>query len=97
MMMPSLEHILSAVELPDMLYRAGIRRQLQKRLQIQKKYGDGLNEYVEKLRLSPIAVEVDAANTQHYEVPTTFYDYVLGGTKKYSSGYWPKEEMSLII
>jgi hypothetical protein len=37
----------------------------------------------------PIAVETDAANDQHYEVPAKFYDLCLGPCKKYSSGLWP--------
>ncbi|KAI2508253.1 Mycolic acid cyclopropane synthetase [Fragilaria crotonensis] len=37
----------------------------------------------------PIAIETDAANAQHYEVPAKFYDLCLGPCKKYSSGLWP--------
>jgi cyclopropane-fatty-acyl-phospholipid synthase len=37
----------------------------------------------------PIAIETEAANAQHYEVPAKFYDLCLGPCKKYSSGLWP--------
>ena len=40
----------------------------------------------------PIAIETDAANAQHYEVPARFYDLCLGPCKKYSSGYWPSPD-----
>ena len=43
---------------------------------------------IDKLKASPIAVNTADANTQHYEVPTQFYQYCLGKNLKYSSGYW---------
>lgn len=43
---------------------------------------------IEELKTSPIAIETQAANEQHYEVPTEFYQYCLGKHLKYSSGYW---------
>ena len=45
---------------------------------------------VEELKSMPIAIETDAANDQHYEVPSKFYDLCLGPNKKYSSGLWPE-------
>jgi cyclopropane-fatty-acyl-phospholipid synthase len=47
-----------------------------------------LTEFLGELRESPIAVHTQAANEQHYEVPTRFYQLVLGKHLKYSSGYW---------
>lgn len=37
----------------------------------------------------PVTEWVDAANAQHYEVPTALFELVLGPRLKYSSGYWP--------
>jgi cyclopropane-fatty-acyl-phospholipid synthase len=37
----------------------------------------------------PVTRHADAANDQHYEVPTEFYELLLGPRLKYSSGYWP--------
>lgn len=51
--------------------------------------------HVEMLRNSPIAIETDAANGQHYEVPTRFYELCLGPRLKYSSGYYPAGVQSL--
>jgi cyclopropane-fatty-acyl-phospholipid synthase len=41
------------------------------------------------LASSPVAVDVDEANAQHYEVPTELFQLMLGPHLKYSSGYWP--------
>ena len=50
---------------------------------------------VEELRRSPIAIETAAANAQHYEVPTRFYQLCLGPRLKYSSCYYPNFTESL--
>ena len=36
----------------------------------------------------PIATHTDAANAQHYEVPSAFFDHVLGPQRKYSCCYY---------
>jgi cyclopropane-fatty-acyl-phospholipid synthase len=79
--------------IPDALIRVGIRRLLAERLREEDK-GDPeaqqahLMELVEQLRRSPIAVHTDAANAQHYEVPSEFYHLVLGRHLKYSCCYY---------
>ena len=45
--------------------------------------------FVERLRGSPIAEQVEKANEQHYEVPPEFFRLVLGPRLKYSSCLWP--------
>ncbi len=45
---------------------------------------------VEKLRGSPIALHVEAANEQHYELPAEFFGSFLGRRLKYSACYWPE-------
>ncbi|WP_247870127.1 cyclopropane-fatty-acyl-phospholipid synthase family protein [Methylophaga sp. SB9B] len=47
------------------------------------------------LRKSPIAIETQAANEQHYEVPAEFYQLALGKNLKYSSCYWDDHTISL--
>jgi cyclopropane-fatty-acyl-phospholipid synthase len=79
--------------LPDFLIRMGIRRLLRRRLrdedmQDPELQQQRLTEFLGELRESPIAVHTQAANEQHYEVPTRFYQLVLGKHLKYSSGYW---------
>ena len=45
-------------------------------------------QHVAELRSSPVAISTDEANEQHYELPTRFFERVLGKNMKYSSGYW---------
>ena len=74
---------------PDELIRFGIRRLLAKRLKdVASGYcGDHgpIAHFADSLRSSPLAVETDAANDQHYEVPAEFFQKVLGPRLKYSS------------
>jgi cyclopropane-fatty-acyl-phospholipid synthase len=82
--------------IPDVLIRAGIRRLLGKRLEELARGGeDAKEQYIAELRRSPVAIETDAANRQHYEVPADFYLAVLGPRLKYSSGYWTDEGSTL--
>ncbi|MEO0650553.1 MAG: cyclopropane-fatty-acyl-phospholipid synthase family protein [Planctomycetota bacterium] len=80
--------------MPDALVRVGIRRLCAQRLRLeqqpdpesQRRVLEGL---VEQLRESPIAIHTDAANEQHYELPTAFFQRCLGKRLKYSSCYYP--------
>src|SRR5579872_4106215 len=89
----SLDALLARNVLPDGVVRFGIRRLLRQRLR-QQRYGSleaqtlALQGLVDELRASPIAIETTAANEQHYEVPTRFYQLCLGRRLKYSSGLW---------
>jgi cyclopropane-fatty-acyl-phospholipid synthase len=47
------------------------------------------------LRKSPVAIATDSANVQHYEVPSEFFQRVLGPRLKYSCCYWPRADMTL--
>jgi cyclopropane-fatty-acyl-phospholipid synthase len=79
--------------LPDAVIRHGIRRLLAQRL-VEEDKGDPeaqqahLMRLVETLKESPLAIETEAANQQHYEVPAAFYTKVLGKHLKYSSAYF---------
>lgn len=80
--------------LPDPLLRFGIRRLLAQRLREEDKGSAEaqrahLQALIEELRRSPIAIETAAANEQHYEVPTRFYQLCLGPRLKYSGALWP--------
>lgn len=85
---------------PDWLLRFGIRRLLRERL-AEENRGSAeaqrahLLRLVEELRRSPIAIETQAANEQHYQVPTRFYQLCLGARLKYSSGWWGPQVTSL--
>ena len=75
--------------LPDSLVRMGMRRLMKQRLR-DEGIDDGearskrFNRLVDELRASPIAIETQAANTQHYEVPAAFFHGHLGERLKYS-------------
>jgi len=49
-----------------------------------------LQAFVDELKSLPVAVETDAANEQHYEVPTEYFNLVLGPHRKYSSCLYPE-------
>lgn len=79
---------------PDALLRHGIRRLCEQRL--RDEHADDaaaadarFRALLDELRRSPIAIETDAANEQHYEVPTRFFELCLGKRFKYSSCYYP--------
>ncbi|MFM8471593.1 MAG: SAM-dependent methyltransferase [Limisphaerales bacterium] len=89
-----LDSLLERNLLPDPLLRFGIRRLLAQRLREEDKGSAEaqrahLQALIEELRRSPIAIETAAANEQHYEVPTRFYQLCLGPRLKYSGALWP--------
>ncbi|OCZ66678.1 cyclopropane-fatty-acyl-phospholipid synthase [Achromobacter xylosoxidans] len=80
--------------LPDALLRLGMRRLCAQRL--AQEYAGGIEAWTERdrqliaaLRASAVAIHTDAANTQHYELPTAFFQLCLGARMKYSSCYYP--------
>lgn len=80
--------------IPDFLLRRGIRRLCQQRLQEERganieRAWDRFQSVLHELRNSPLAIETDAANTQHYEVPARFFELCLGKRLKYSSCFYP--------
>lgn len=86
--------------LPDWMIRHGIRRLLRQRLRDEFDHdpeaaGARTQALIDELASSAIAIETDAANEQHYEVPAEFYRLALGPHLKYSSGYWPEGVSSL--
>lgn len=84
---------LEADRVPDWLIRRRIRSLLAQRLAEEDRGNPEaqqahLMQMVQRLRESPIAIHTEAANEQHYEVPTEFYLAVLGKHLKYSSCYF---------
>lgn len=80
---------------PDFLLRWGIRRLLAKRLKQEAARAAQLPLFIEELKRSPIAIHTADANQQHYEVPTAFFQAVLGPRLKYSSGWWDEQTHDL--
>ena len=76
--------------LPDGVVRFAMRRLMAKRLRGEMRGGADTvaarqQRFVAELAASPIAIETQAANTQHYEVPAEFFKLHLGARLKYSS------------
>lgn len=77
--------------LPTWLVRFGIRSLVRKRLESETNALERKKQrLVEQLEGSPLAVDTDAANEQHYEVPADFFKIALGARLKYSCCYWPE-------
>ena len=86
--------------LPDWTIRAGIRRLLGQRLAEEKRPTEPqqfahLQAYIADLSRRAIAENTRAANEQHYEVPTEFYQLCLGPRLKYSGCLYPTGTESL--
>jgi cyclopropane-fatty-acyl-phospholipid synthase len=96
----SLDNLLEKNLLPDPLIRTGIRLMLANKLREEtrpnvEQQKAALLAHVEELKRSPIAIETRSANEQHYEVPTRFFQLVLGPRLKYSSALWAEDINSL--
>ena len=80
--------------LPDRLIRLGIRYLDKKRLTQEdrgapQKQREALEGLIAHMNESPIAMNTQEANAQHYEVPASFFKAVLGKHLKYSGCFWP--------
>lgn len=94
--------------IPDSLIRLGIRLRLRDQIILLEGTDcehDMMNksQIISQLKSMPTAIETEAANEQHYEVPAAFYDLSLGPRKKYSSGLWltkhttfPESEVAML-
>ncbi|WP_240906278.1 class I SAM-dependent methyltransferase [Thermomonas sp. HDW16] len=86
--------------IPDALLRAGIRRMCAQRL--REEHADDPDAaarrnaaLIAELRQSPVAIQTDAANRQHYELPPEFFLRCLGPRLKYSGCYYPTGKETL--
>lgn len=87
------EPLLDKGLIPDPLLRWQIRRRLRARIRHETRgtledRHERFRSFLRELRESPIAIETDAANVQHYEVPARFFELALGPRLKYSGCYW---------
>jgi cyclopropane-fatty-acyl-phospholipid synthase len=75
---------------PDRVVRTAIRVNCARRLRTERRAGEARRRaFVEQLRRSPIAEQVEKPNEQHYELPAEFFELALGPRLKYSCCYWP--------
>ena len=79
-----IDRLLERDLLPDSLVRLGIRRLLAQRLREEGlgEAPEALNRrsdhFARELQDFPIAINTEDSRRQHYEVPTAFYEKVLG-------------------
>ncbi len=102
-----LAHVVSSLiglaergNLPDRIVRAGIRNLLQQRLvQLQRmtpaEAGAWFEDFLQETGAGPIAAVPEKANEQHYEVPSRFFELVLGPHRKYSCCFFDDESVGL--
>jgi len=86
--------------LPDAVIRFGIRRLLAQRLRAETaptpvEQHRRLAAFAADLRTQPIAINTQDSKAQHYEVPTAFYQRVLGPRLKYSCCWFERGDESL--
>jgi len=86
--------------LPDALIRLGVRRLCARRLRAEAAGGAAVQEQrlqhrLALLRAGPLALNTDAANAQHYELPPDFFVQCLGPRLKYSCAYYPRGSETL--
>lgn len=102
--MDNIQHpVLSLTEkglLPDSLIRTGIRQLCKRRLEQEGRHDTELAaqrymQVLEELKHSAIAIATDKANEQHYELPTEFFQKVLGRRLKYSACYFEHANSTL--
>ena len=98
--MSFLDQILERNLVPEPLIRLGIRALLVQTLNREYKatveqQNQAILDFIRDLKQCPIAIETQAANDQHYEVPSDFYQYCLGPRRKYSACLWRPETKTL--
>jgi len=86
---------------PDLLLRSGARHLLRRRLResVRGSLESRTREQsalMDRLSSGPIAIAVNAANAQHYEVPAPFFELALGPRLKYSCCHWDDRTPDLV-
>ena len=95
-----IETLLEKNLLPGAVIRFGIRRLLALRLRAETaptpvEQQRRLDAFAADLRTQPIAINTQDSKEQHYEVPTPFYQTVLGPRLKYSCCWFERGDESL--
>ncbi|CAH2066026.1 unnamed protein product [Thlaspi arvense] len=86
--------------LPDVVIRRLTRLLLASRLRSGYKPTAELQlsdilRFVNSIKEMPIAINTEMPKTQHYELPTAFFELVLGRNMKYSSCYFSNDSSNL--
>ena len=89
------DRLLTYDVVPDGALRAAIRLNCRRRLALERRRGESVEEFARRSRGGPIALVPDRPNEQHYELPPEFFELCLGPRLKYSACYWPAGVESL--
>jgi len=82
--------------IPDLVVRRGVKALVGRTSrQLAKADVDATDRFASELTHLPIAVHAKAANDQHYEVPASFFEYVLGPQRKYSCCFYDHPNATL--
>ncbi len=92
------KRLLAAAEsgrVPDPVLRTAIDLRVRGKVRHERRGGfEGIaqrkRELLAERAAGPITTHVEDANRQHYEVPSAFFELILGPRLKYSSCYWPE-------
>lgn len=95
-----IDDLLAQGIVPDTLLRLAVRASLAGSARRWRQLPDREKArrqalFVDQLRQGPIATHTTQANQQHYEIPSRFYEMVLGPWLKYSCCYWDEQEGGL--
>lgn len=75
--------------LPDALTRAGVSYLVARARRRLDAEPQSPRAFARKMSAAPVARAPEVANAQHYELPASFFERVLGPQLKYSSGLYP--------
>ena len=86
--------------LPDFILKKAINRVLMSRLKeisnVNNIKSDEKLNFFKELKNSPIAISTNDANEQHYEVPASFFEYVMSKRLKYSCCWYENDSDDLM-
>lgn len=84
------------VPLPDLLTRSGIALLVDRtRRRLDRLGANQDHPFAQAMAAYPIALHVDVANRQHYELPPEFFALTLGPRRKYSCCLYPTGRESM--
>ncbi len=96
--MSMIEHALPVAERlpwPDSVARAGVRFLVSRTSRKLARTPHDVSDFVARMAEFQIAEHTADANAQHYEVPSAFFDLMLGPHRKYSCCYYDTPTTSL--
>lgn len=84
------------VPIPDGIVRLGVGAlvgRTSRQLALARR--DATESFATELERLPIAIHTDTANDQHYELPASFFELVLGPQRKYSCCFYDEPDSTL--